>query len=244
MKKLFILLMACIPLAVQGYAQAPDVLPQVFSPNAAELGKYGKVPVSYFNGLPNISIPLTELKAKDYTLPIYLTYHAGGNKPDQHPGWVGQGWTLHAGGCINRIVRGEKDERVKTEVSLQRSDHPGYLYHAEEYNSEDWNDSTIWNRYGFYKYYDYEPDEFQVNVDGINASFYITGNDKVKIVSRADVDFTVTYSMNEEANSNDFGRVLETKFQEQDILVYDTFLEFVITTKDGTRVAENAIAMW
>ena len=38
--------MACISLSLQGYAQAPEVLPQVFSPNAAELGKYGKVPVS------------------------------------------------------------------------------------------------------------------------------------------------------------------------------------------------------
>ena len=60
-------------------AAAQTDLPQVFSPNAAELGKYGKIPVSYFNGLPNITIPLTELKAKNYTLPIYLTYHAGGN---------------------------------------------------------------------------------------------------------------------------------------------------------------------
>ena len=79
-------------------AIAQTDLPQVFSPNAAELGKYGKIPVSYFNGLPNISIPLTELRAKNYTLSVYLTYHAGGNKPDQHPGWVGLGWTLHAGG--------------------------------------------------------------------------------------------------------------------------------------------------
>ncbi len=62
-------------------AQEMD-LPQVFSPNAAELGKYGKVPVNYFNGLPEIKIPLTELRAKNYTLPVYLSYHASGNKPD------------------------------------------------------------------------------------------------------------------------------------------------------------------
>ena len=61
-----------------------DPLPQVFTPSAAGLGEYGKVPVSYFNGLPNISIPLTELKGKNYSLPVYLSYHAGGNKPDEH----------------------------------------------------------------------------------------------------------------------------------------------------------------
>ena len=82
--------------------------PQVYTPNAAELGKYGKIPVSYFNGLPSISVPITELKAKGFTLPISLSYHASGIKPDQHPGWVGMGWSLHAGGCINRIINGSK----------------------------------------------------------------------------------------------------------------------------------------
>lgn len=111
-----------------------DDLPQVFSPNAAELGKYGKIPVSYFNGLPDISIPLTELRAKGYTLPVYLTYHASGNKPDQHPGWVGLGWTLHAGGCINRIVNGKKDELDRDEnISINGGIgpgfNPGYYWH-------------------------------------------------------------------------------------------------------------------
>ena len=72
MKKPHILL--CLALSLLGAGlEAQNDLPQVFSPNAAELGKYGKIPVSYFNGLPNISIPLTELRAKGYTLPIYLT---------------------------------------------------------------------------------------------------------------------------------------------------------------------------
>ena len=88
---------------------------QVLSPSAYEMGKYGKVPVSYFNGLPNISVPLTEVRAKGYTLPVYLTYYAGGNRPDQHPGWVGQGWTLHAGGSITRIIKGFKDDMSKEE---------------------------------------------------------------------------------------------------------------------------------
>ena len=95
-----------------------DPLPQVFTPSAAGLGEYGKVPVSYFNGLPNISIPLTELKGKNYSLPVYLSYHAGGNKPDEHAGPVGLGWSLHAGGCINRIVNGLKDEYSYEELEF------------------------------------------------------------------------------------------------------------------------------
>lgn len=121
MRRLFsILFICCSPFFA--LAQGDDYA-QVLSPTAAELGKYGKIPVSYFNGLPNVSVPLTELRAKDYTLPIYLTYHAGGNKPEQHPGWVGQGWALHAGGCISRIVRGKKDEKT---IDEYRSEINGY----------------------------------------------------------------------------------------------------------------------
>jgi len=70
MKKLFLLIItfACISCA---YAQtdplyvtiaksdfaAKQVIPT--SPIAAELGKYGNVPVSLFTGTPNISIPCT-----------------------------------------------------------------------------------------------------------------------------------------------------------------------------------------
>ena len=94
-------------LYANAYSQDPV---QAFTPNAAGLGQYRQVSVSYFNGLPQISIPLTTFKAKGYELPINLTYHASGNKPDSHPGCVGQGWSLRAGGMINRIINRAKDE--------------------------------------------------------------------------------------------------------------------------------------
>ena len=87
-----------------------ESLPQLLSPNAAELGRYGKNPVNYFNGLPGIVVPLTSVHAKGYELPVSLSYHAGGNRPEQHPGWVGLGWSLRAGGCISRVINGMKDE--------------------------------------------------------------------------------------------------------------------------------------
>ena len=172
----------CLALSLWGTGlQAQTDLPQVFSPNAAELGKYGKIPVSYFNGLPNISIPLTELRAKNYTLPIYLTYHASGNKPDQHPGWVGLGWTLHAGGCINRIVNGMKDEMSVLEydylnnpggdVPFEGVDtHPGYYYHADSVQITNWADTTVINNTIGELIRDRNPDEFQVCLDDIQAS--------------------------------------------------------------------------
>ena len=256
MKKILLLLLACMSLNTQ--AQTSELLPQIFSPDAAELGKYGKIPVNYFNGLPNITIPLTEVRAKNYTLPIYLSYHAAGNKPDQHPGWVGQGWSLHAGGCINRIIRGQKDEMSRREVEndweimfngyesgIALADNPGYLYHANEFQSYHSNTSVEENNYPFAAHFDYEPDEFQINIDDISASFYIVGDGKVKIVSKSDADFTVTWRMNDHARFYNGGRALDYKFSRQYALVYDTFYEFVITSKDGTKYYfggdENAI---
>jgi len=176
-------------------AAAQTDLPQVFSPNAAELGKYGKIPVSYFNGLPNITIPLTELRAKNYTLPIYLTYHAGGNKPDQHPGWVGLGWTLHAGGCINRIVNVERDEMGREEfTSLTGIGGPaltGYYKRSRSFQSAE-IDSLYMNQIANSRIpLDYAPDEFEINVDGLSSSFYLTGENEVRIKSKNPVSYQV-----------------------------------------------------
>ncbi|MBQ6175584.1 MAG: RHS repeat protein [Bacteroidales bacterium] len=189
-------ILLCLALSLLGAGlKAQNDLPQVFSPNAAELGKYGKIPVSYFNGLPNISIPLTELRAKGYTLPIYLTYHAGGNKPDQHPGWVGLGWTLHAGGCINRIVNGEIDEMGKYEQPSLGSNPfiylKGYYYRADSVQNMTFDEDRMDSIANSNVYEDYDPDEFQVNFEGLSSSFFLVGKNKAQIRSKDAVNYTV-----------------------------------------------------
>lgn len=59
------------------YQNNPFV-PQMLSPTAYEIGRFGKTPASHFYGLPNIAIPLTEVRAKGFSLPISLSYNAGG----------------------------------------------------------------------------------------------------------------------------------------------------------------------
>ena len=102
MRRFLISLGLILTATLTALAQDETLLPQVFSPDAAELGQFGKVPVSYYSGLPHIEIPLTTLQAKGHDMDISLMYHGGGIKPDMHPGWVGLGWTLDAGGCIRR----------------------------------------------------------------------------------------------------------------------------------------------
>lgn len=180
-------------------------LPQFFSPNATELGRYGRTPVSYFSGLPNITVPLTELRARDFTLPVYLSYHSSGNRPDVHPGWTGLGWRLSAGGAITRVINGQKDELSNDELSATRDfavlllSDPGYLYHLDEVQrTTDWTDSTTLTRYNVSSLddLDLEPDEFMISVeDGPQGSFYITGEGEVKIVSRSGETFEVEWEL-------------------------------------------------
>jgi hypothetical protein len=89
----------------------PDVGSQIpISPNAASLGKYGETPVSYYTGIPNISVPIFQIKSGSLGLPISLSYHAGGVKVEEIASWVGLGWSLNAGGTITRQLRGLPDE--------------------------------------------------------------------------------------------------------------------------------------
>lgn len=80
------------------------------SPNAAAMERYGNYEVNLFHGLPQISIPIYEIKTKNLTLPITLNYHASGIKVTDVASWAGLGWNLNAGGQITRKVKGKPDE--------------------------------------------------------------------------------------------------------------------------------------
>jgi YD repeat-containing protein len=85
--------------------------PVPLSPNAAALGKYGDYEVNLFNGLPDISIPLFEVKSGSISVPITLSYHASGIKPKDAASWVGLSWSIVAGGQITRQQKGLQDEQ-------------------------------------------------------------------------------------------------------------------------------------
>ena len=80
------------------------------SPQAAALNKFVEFPVSYFNGIPNISLPLYDVRSGDIDLPISLSYHAGGIRVNEEASWVGLGWALNAGGVISHDVKGIDDD--------------------------------------------------------------------------------------------------------------------------------------
>ncbi len=79
------------------------------SPVASGIQQFTDVPVSYYTGSPQISIPIYEINSGSLKLPITLSYHGGGIKVGQHAGNVGLGWTLCAEGSVSKQVLGVED---------------------------------------------------------------------------------------------------------------------------------------
>lgn len=80
------------------------------SPDAAKLASYVETPVSYFTGQPTIEIPIYEMKGRELSVPVKLSYKSGGIKVEEISSGVGIGWSLIAGGVITRTVFGLPDE--------------------------------------------------------------------------------------------------------------------------------------
>lgn len=173
------------------------------SPNAASLGKYGDIPVSHYTGVPNIGIPIHTLTEGSISLPISLSYHAGGIKIGEPASWVGLGWSLSAGGMISRTVQGKPDEssggyfdsgkNLKVEYENQT------LPNGENYpavcikNSSDTSAPTNTDITGGSK--DGEPDIFSFSIGGYSGKFFIDAdktndgivNGKVVLIPKQDV---------------------------------------------------------
>lgn len=110
MKKKILFLVCMLFLFAKSFGQ-PYLTNVTFkSPEVAAFNRSIETPVSLYTGIPNISIPLYEIKIKGVTIPIVLNYQAGGIRVDQDATWVGLGWTLDYGGRISRKVRGAPDE--------------------------------------------------------------------------------------------------------------------------------------
>lgn len=155
------------------YAQVPKPPTNTQSPNVASLGLFGEIPVTPANGLPGINIPLYEWKEGSISLPVSLNYHASGFRPDMHPGWVGMGWGLEAGGVISRIVKDLPDDYNNPNYGTNFAN-TGFYWTYSVLNSANWD--QISNMQSLARSTDLsedtEPDEFSFSYPGGNGTFY------------------------------------------------------------------------
>ncbi|SMC74821.1 hypothetical protein [Pedobacter africanus] len=205
-----------------GNAQETRVsIPIPPSPTAAGLGAYAETPVSTYTGVPSINIPLYEIDAKGFKLPISLAYQATGVRVEDEASWVGLGWSLFAGGVITRSVKGLDDIPVE---SSSGTGHIGYpdvkLPSVGEDNvypgGNNTQDEVLANSI-LSKQYDPEPDVFYFNFLGNSGKFIFKPREsvsqplEVQLISQQKMQIDV--SLNIQTNS----------------------YEWVITTVDGNR---------
>ena len=170
------------------------------SPNAADLGEFGNVPVSYYTGKADISIPLFTHSVKGVSLPISLAYNAGGVMINKLPGWTGENWALRAGGVITRRRRGQCDELVYHPQLLQKEMRSyfqsysllGYLLENTFGNYQQLKDSLA------AKDIDMEPDVFCFNFMGHSGEFFLGNDGQWKVASDENLD--VIFNINDTAN--------------------------------------------
>lgn len=108
------------------------------SPEMALYQRYGEVPVDYSSGVANISIPIADIKLRDFNWPISLSYHGGGNKVNDFASVVGLGWVLNGSGYItssNTDGTGWGAE-IKRTYNLAKKYDPYYSNCDEIYQNE------------------------------------------------------------------------------------------------------------
>lgn len=85
----------------------PEIIPP--SPETAAFFRFQDYPMDYSTGLPQITIPLYEVKSGDLSVPISISYHASGTKVSDRDGSIAAGWSLNTGGMISRTIYGSAD---------------------------------------------------------------------------------------------------------------------------------------
>ena len=178
------------------------------SPTVMSLGVFGDFPAELVTGVPDIQVPLYDLKYKGIKIPLGLNYNTNLVKPDEHPGWVGLGWNLTDGGSITRVVNDKPDDSDIFDPYLNdhtNTTHVGY-YYKHGYLNGDWTSvaaiqnatSDLLNYPVTGAYFtqpivvnDYQPDEFDFNFLGFHGAFYMDelGGWKVRCDQRLKVDF-------------------------------------------------------
>ncbi len=168
----------------------PAVIPQ--APEVSSLLRYSEVPVSYYNGIPNVGVPIYTLQGRELSAAINLSYHAGGHRVAEEAGWAGLGWSLSAGGQITRTVRGRTDDKkpygfihtpytvdiVKRTCNPKPNDPPLPYDHSCTFYTNSSTGAT----------FDFEPDDFNYSMFGKSGRFMFS-QDRTNVTTGKIIQF-------------------------------------------------------
>ena len=202
MINLIVLNMLCIVAYAQDFVSS--FVPQIPSPTAQELYRFGSIPVSHFTGEANITIPIYSTEVRNIPLEIALRYDTKGFRVNSVPGSMGHNWSMVTGGVITRELNGQPDE--------WQYKNPGHknLYTFHNYFSSTEKVGRLITTYSGRDsipyltsrdrphMYDVCADIFHFNFMGKSGSFLYAGNGQwvVKSNDNISVEFDVADSSN------------------------------------------------
>lgn len=229
------------PVSTPSCGTSRDFMPM--SPSAASLGIYGQIPVGNYTGTAMVNIPIYEFKYKELSVPIAINYHASGNKPDIFPGPVGLGWSLQAGGCISRVIRGLPDyQSIPSGWTM-----PELV--VDPRAETNWSSDEKLNPFIVTPFYTRDnindPDEFYFNINGNTGKFFLDHQDTLRVQSTQGGDFRIImYFVNEKSrrvikgfkmiDSNGVSYIFGPDHQSMDKIVWDWTLPSLLYSQIGS----------
>lgn len=142
------------------------------SPEVGTLMKFLEQPVDISTGIPKIDVPVYSINTGKLTVPILLSYHAGGIKLSERAPVTGLGWAMNAGGVVAQIVKDKADEvddySQIPQVDEYASETYGNYYRTREHNNDI---SPFGSVLTTWKTKDKEPDIFNVMAPGLSGTF-------------------------------------------------------------------------
>lgn len=159
-------------------------------PTTSSLGKYGAIPIGYNTGVPNISIPIFEIKERDLTVPFTLRYHSSGIKVQETASWVGLGWSLDGAGAIVRTIRNAPDEGSSGTGWKSGGVNNLLPYDASNSNTDAYNRAAGGSL-------DTEPDIFTISFPGLAGTFVFGEDGNIQMIEESDLLITASMSSNQ-----------------------------------------------
>lgn len=191
LKKWIILALTFVCASVFSQAEKPGlndiqkIIP--LSPNTAAFARYGEIPVSNFTGTINLTVPIYTIKTNEFTVPIELSYHSGGNKVETIAPSVGLGWSLGTIPAITRSVNGIADEVGFFNEFLGLSARELNLLSYDDFRKVRYVDALTTGEA------DSEPDIFYFNILGKSGKF-IFDQEQNKFVTLDESQIKITFN--------------------------------------------------
>lgn len=229
MKRIYVLLISALMVRC-AFAQSEPLYdhPAPITPAVSNIFRYGDTETALFSGKINYTVPIYSLTDPDFDLDISVSYTSDGFKPRKHSGRVGYNWSLNAGGCIYREIRGVADEvydQTPNKVGMYTCLSVGAIPDKDavfDFSSPFLNQSEAT------KYFqvggmmvDYQPDIFHFDFCGYHGAFMLNNNGEFVSVQGDAVKIKVESFVTHQ-NNNMSSSPMPTELQ-----------KIILTTQDG-----------